>query len=152
MKGQRLSGKNITVTIGDMKVRFLKASLEISDNSAVASDGGIPNGWVDGDVSANGEIEVNLANFKLIKEAAKSAGSFRGLEPFDITFYGKTADKEEEKIEAFGCKIKLGSILDADSKGGEALSRKLIFDVTSPDFVNIGGVPYLREDETEGML
>lgn len=149
---QRLSGKNITVTIGDMKVRFQKATLEISDNSAVATDGGIPNGHVDGDVSANGEIELTLTNFKLIKDAAKSAGSYRGLKPFDMQFYGKTSEKDEDKIEAFGCKVKLSSILDADSKGGEALTRKIVFDVTSPDFVRIGGVPYLREDETEGML
>jgi hypothetical protein len=149
---QRLSGKNIDVTVGDMRVRVAKATLDITDNTAVASDGGVPNGYVDGDVSASGELELDLANFKLIKEAAKAAGSYRGLKPFDLLFYGKTADGEEDKVEAFGCKLKLSSILDVDSKGGEKLLRKVCFDVTSPNFVRIGGVPYLRKDETEGLL
>ncbi|MFW5487369.1 MAG: phage protein [Desulfovibrio sp.] len=149
---QRLSGRNIDVTIGDMRVRVSKATLDITDNSAVASDGGVPNGYVDGDVSASGELELDTANFNLIKEAAKAAGSYRGLEPFDMLFYGKTADEEEEKVEAFGCKLKLSSVLDVDRKGGEKLVRKVTFDVTSPDFVRIGGVPYLRKDETEGLL
>jgi len=69
-----------------------------------------------------------------------------------LLFYGKTADGEEDKVEAFGCKLKLSSILDVDSKGGEKLLRKVSFDVTSPNFVRIGGVPYLRKDETEGLL
>lgn len=149
---QRLSGKNIDVTVGDMRVRVAKATLEITDNTGVASDGGVPNGYVDGDVSASGELELDIANFKLIKEAAKTAGSYRGLKPFDMLFYGKTADGEEDKVEAFGCKLKLASILDVDSKGGEKLLRKVAYDVTSPDFVRIGGVPYLRKDETEGLL
>lgn len=149
---QRLSGKNIDVTVGDMRVRVAKATLDITDNTAVASDGGVPNGHVDGDVSASGEFELDIANFKLIKEAAKAAGSYRGLKPFDLLFYGKTADGEEDKVEAFGCKLKLSSILDVDSKGGEKLLRKVSYDVTSPNFVRIGGVPYLRKDETEGLL
>lgn len=148
----RLSGKNISLTIGDMRVKAVTCSLEITDNTGVAVDSGVPNGYVDGDVAASGELELNLLNFKLIREAAKTAGSFRGLDVFDMLFYGKAGGGEESKVEAFGCRLKLSSILDADSKGGEALTRKVQFDVTSPDFVRIDGVPYLRPDETEGLL
>lgn len=149
---QKLSGSNIDVTIGDMRVHVEKASVSITDNSAVASSRGVPNGYVDGDVAASGDIELDLANFKLISEAAKNAGAYRALGTFDMLFYGKTGDGEEDKVEVFGCRIKLESILDFESKGGEKLIRKVQFDVTSPDFVRINGVPYLRESETEGLL
>ncbi|RZF81301.1 DUF2597 family protein [Pseudoalteromonas sp. CO109Y] len=147
----RLSGMNFNVNLGDIMVHVDTATLSITDNSAVSQTGGVPDGAVDGDVSANGELSVNASNFALISDAAKSAGSWRGMEPFDIMFYGKTS-KDEMKVEAFGCRIKLSDILDIDKKGGQASLFKIPFDVTSPDFVHINGVPYLRPDEIENIV
>lgn len=142
----RLSGMNFNVNMGDLLVHVDTATLTITDNSAVSQTSGVPDGFVDGDVSASGELNVNASNFKLISEAAKRAGSWRGMEAFDIMFYGKT-DKDELKVEAFGCRIKLSDILDIDKKGGQASLFKIPFDVTDPDFVHIDGVPYLRPEE-----
>ena len=147
----RSSGMNFNVNLGDIMVHVDTATLSITDNSAVSQTGGVPDGAVDGDVSANGELSVNASNFALISDAAKSAGSWRGMETFDIMFYGKTS-KDEMKVEAFGCRIKLSDILDIDKKGGQASLFKIPFDVTSPDFVHINGVPYLRPDEIENIV
>lgn len=146
----RLSGMNFNVNIGDIMVHVDTASLNITDNSAVSQSGGVPDGYVDGDVAASGEISVNASNFNLISNAAKAAGSWRAMEVFDILFYAKTA-KDEMKVEAFGCRIKLSDILDIDKKGGSASMFKLPFDVTDPDFVHINGTPYLRPEEIENI-
>ncbi|NQZ24488.1 MAG: DUF2597 family protein, partial [Colwellia sp.] len=127
----RLSGMNFNVNLGDIMVHVDTASLNITDNSAVSQTSGVPDGYVDGDVSASGELSVNASNFNLISEAAKAAGSWRGMQTFDIMFYAKTA-KDEMKVEAFGCRIKLSDILDIDKKGGSASMFKLPFDVTDP--------------------
>jgi len=142
----RLSGMNFNVNLGDTMIHVDTASLAITDNSAVSQTGGVPDGYVDGDVAASGELSVNASNFNLISNAAKSAGAWRAMETFDILFYAKTA-KDEMKVEAFGCRIKLSDILDIDRKGGQASLFKIPFDVTDPDFVHINGVPYLRPEE-----
>lgn len=148
----RISGMDFDVALGDLRVHVEKTTLDITDNSAVAKDRGIPNGYVHGDVEASGEIEVDATALKLITEAAKSAGSFRALGTFDQVFYAKGSGNEELKVEAFGCKLKIGSLLDIDSAGGSKHVTKISFDVTSPDFVRINGVPYLDSAETSGLL
>ncbi|MNP76220.1 hypothetical protein D3C76_1734230 [compost metagenome] len=65
-------------------------------------------------------------------------------------FFAK-AGEEELKVEAFGCKLKVSSLLNIDPKGGEKSKHKVPFDVTSPDFVRINGVPYLAAAEIEGL-
>ena len=150
--GQRISGKNFDINLGDLLVHVSKATLEITDNTAVAKDNGVPNGWVDGDVEASGELELDATALKLVTEAAGSAGSFRQLEAFDILFFASTADGDEMKVQAFGCKLKISSLLDIDKKGGEKVFAKIPFDVTSPDFIRINGVPYLSKADTEGLL
>ncbi|WP_025821923.1 phage protein [Shewanella marina] len=147
----RLSGMNFRVHMGDTMVHVDSASVTITDNSAVSLTAGVPDGAVDGDVSASGELTVNAANFKLVSEQAKAAGAWRGMENFDIQFYAKTS-QDETKVECFGCRIKLSDLLDIDSKGGNASLFKIPFDVTSPDFVHIDGVPYLRPDEIEHIV
>lgn len=146
----RISGKNFDVNIGDLLVHVETATLDITDNSAVAQDKGVPNGHVDGDVSASGELELDTSNFTLLIEAARRSGSFRALEPFDSVFFAKAGD-EELRVEAFGLKLKVSSLLNIDSKGGEKSKHKVPFDVTSPDFIRINGVPYLDATEIEGL-
>ena len=122
---QRLSGKSFDVTLGDLKLHIEKASLDIEDGSEVAKTGGVPNGWVDGEVS--------------------------GLPEFDLLFYGSTGDGAEMKVEAFGCKLKVSKLLDVDGKGGEKHITTIPYIVTSPDFVRINGTPYLKPEETEEL-
>jgi hypothetical protein len=146
----KIGGKNFDVNLGDSLVHVEAATLDITDNSTVAQTKGVPNGHVDGDVAAAGEIELDTTNFNLVIEQAKSAGSFRELEPFDIVFFAK-AGEEELRIEAFGCKLRVSSLLSIDPKGGAKNTHKIPFDVTSPDFVKINGVPYLAAAEIEGL-
>nr|WP_238943625.1 phage protein [Pseudomonas aeruginosa] len=141
---------NFDITLGDLQVHVEKATLDITDNSAVAQTRGVPDGFVDGDVTASGEYELDAANFALLIEAAKRAGSFRKLKPVDSLFYAKAGDSEV-RVEAFGCKLKVSSLLDIDPKGGTKTTHKVPFDVTSPDFIRINGVPYLDASETEDL-
>lgn len=146
----RIGGKNFDVNLGDLLVHVETCTLDITDNTAVAQDKGVPNGHVDGDVAGSGEMEFDTANFNLLIEAAKRAGSFRQLDPFDTVFFAKAGD-EELRVEAFGCKLKVSSLLNIDPKGGEKSKHKVPFDVTSPDFIRINGVPYLAAEEIEGL-
>ena len=147
----RISGMNFDVTIGYLSVHIEKSSLDITDNSAVAQTRGVPDGHVDGDVAASGEFELDSMNFGLLIEAAGKAGSFRRLEPFDVLFFAKTAT-DELRVEAFGCKLKIASLLDIDPKGGSKSTHKVPFEVTSPDFIRINGVPYLDSHEIDGLV
>ncbi|MGB0894025.1 MAG: phage protein [Parashewanella sp.] len=146
-----LSGMNFDVNMGALLVHVDTASLSITDNSSTAQTGGVPDGTVDGDVSANGEMVVKTRVFKQILAEAKKAGSWRGMKTFDIMFYAKKGN-EEIKIEAFGCRIELSDLLDLDAKGGSATTFKIPYEVTSPDFVHIDGVPYLRPEEIEHIV
>ena len=146
----RIGGKNFDINLGDLLIHVESATLDITDNTAVAQDKGVPNGFVDGDVTASGELELDTQNLNLIIESARQVGSFRKLATFDMVFFAQTAD-EELRVEAFGCKLKISSVLSIDPKGGEKTKHKLPFDVTSPDFVRINGVPYLDATETEGL-
>jgi len=146
----RIGGKNFDVNVGDLQVHVANCTLDITDSTAVAQSRGVPNGHVDGDVSASGEMEFDTSNFNLLIESARSAGSFRKLEPFDVVFFAKAGD-EELRVEAFGCKLRVSSLLSVDPKGGETSKHKVPFDVTSPDFIRINGVPYLDASEIEGL-
>ncbi|MHC8330204.1 phage protein [Pseudomonas sp. LB1P83] len=146
----RIGGKNFDVNLGDLQVHVDNITLDITDNTAVAQSKGVPNGHVDGDVSASGEMEFDTSNFNLLIESARSAGSFRKLEPFDVVFFAAAGD-EELRVEAFSCKLKVSSLLAIDPKGGEKSKHKVPFDVTSPDFIRINGVPYLDATEIEGL-
>ena len=148
----RIGGKDIHVTLGDLFVNFDKVSLTLEDASAVGKNSGVPNGYVRGEVGASGDAELDAQNLALVMEAARSAGSFRQLPAFDMLFYAKTSSGEELKVEAFGCRFKIESLMDVDPKGGEKHISKLAYEVTSPDFVRINGVPYLAPEETEGLI
>lgn len=146
----RIGGKNFDINLGDLQIHVESCTLDITDNTAVAQSRGVPNGHVDGDVSCSGEFEFDTSNFNLLIEAARTAGSFRQLEPFDSVFFAK-AGEEALRIEAFGCKLKVSSLLSVDPKGGEKSKHKVPFDVTSPDFIRVNGVPYLAAAEIEGL-
>ena len=146
----RISGKSFDINIGDLLIHVETATLDIEDNRTTAMNRGVPNGVIDGDASATGEIELDAANFRLLNEEARKAGSWKELPLFDQVFYANTG-KEEMKVEAYGCMLKISSLLDINSAGGDLHKTKLPFEVTSPDFIRIGGVSYLSRAETEDI-
>jgi hypothetical protein len=148
--GKRIGGKDVDIMLNDLMIHIKSFTIGIDDSTGVAKTKGIPNGYVDGETSGSGEIEVDTPNFNLIIDAARKAGSFKKLEPFDIVSNAET-DDDKFNVEAFGCKLRISDLLNIDPKGGETLTHKLPFDVTSPDFIRINGVPYLDAAETENI-
>ena len=148
---RRISGQSFDTTLMGTMVHIEKASLSITDNSAVAQTRGVPDGYVDGDVSAELEFELDTKNLKLLADAAKRAGSWRGMEPDDVLFYADTGS-DQMKVEAFGVKLLVSDLLDVDPKGGSKSVHKVKGFVTSPDFVHLNGVPYLSKDDTRHLL
>ncbi|AUV12714.1 MULTISPECIES: phage protein [Aeromonas] len=148
---RRISGASFDTTLLGAMVHVEKASLSITDNSAVAQTRGIPDGFVDGDVAAELEFELDTKNFSHLADAAKRAGSWRGMEPDDVLFYADTGT-ETMKVEAFGVKLLVSDLLDIDPKGGSKSVHKVKGFVTSPDFVHLNGVPYLSKEDTRHLL
>ncbi|ALP41793.1 phage protein [Aeromonas schubertii] len=148
---RRISGINFDTSLMGAMVHVEKATLTITDNTEVAKTRGIPDGFVDGEVSAELEFELDARNFKQLGEAARRAGSWRSLLPDDVLFYADTG-AETQKIEAFGVKLVISDVLDLDPAGGKKGTHKLKGMVTSPDFVHIDGVPYLSKDDTRHLL
>lgn len=146
--GKRISGKNVSHTMEPtgIELELEEISLSIEDSGTAAMDGGRPNGYLDGEVKASGDITVDLENFALINEEAEKAGSFTDLAAQDFLFYANVEDFED-KVEAFGCKLKLSEVVNYKPSGGEKLLRKIPYEVTDKDFVKINGVPYLPEAE-----
>ena len=149
---KRISGMSFDITLAGMSILVSKANLDITDNTAVAQTRGIPDGFVDGDVAAEGELELDTQNFDLLSEVAAKAGSWRGIEVFDMLFLAEPSKKGNIKVEVFGCKLLVSNLLDIDSKGGDKTMHKVKFIVTSPDFIHINGCPYLSSQDTRNLL
>ena len=105
----RIGGKNFDVNLGDLQVHVESCTLDITDNSKTAQTRGVPDGFVDGDVAAAGDLELDSTNFNLLIEAARSAGSFRKLPPFDTVFFAKAGD-DELRIEAWRTPLAWGAL------------------------------------------
>ena len=150
MSQKHLSALDFDVMIGDMLVHVENMTATISDERKAVKTRGIPDGYVDGEVSCSGEIEVDTKNFNLLIDVAKTAGSFREMPAFDIIYMGKNVS-HQHKQELFGCVLNVTDLLNNDAKGGEKGKHKLAFEVTSPDFVRINGVPYLSENDTRDL-
>lgn len=146
--GKRISGKNMTFTLepSGLEIVAEEVSLTIDDSGIPAMDGGRPSGHLDGEVKASGDISVDLENFALLNQAAEEAGSFSQLPEQDFLFYGE-ADGFEEKVAAFGNKLKIAEAVNYKPSGGEKLLRKIPYNVGGKDFVKINDVPYLPEPE-----
>lgn len=148
---KRISGMSFDTHMGGQLVNIEKISLDITDNSAAAQTRGVPDGHVDGDVSAEGEIELSTKALGILTGLARSAGSWRGIDTQDFLFYAK-AGNEEIKVEAFGCKLMLNNVLDIDPKGGSITTHKIKYFVSSPEFVKINGIPYLEAEATANLI
>lgn len=148
---RRISGMNFDVEILGVMLHVEKATLTINDSTAVTQTRGITDGYVDGDVTADVEYELDTKNFNLLSDAARRAGSWRGIAPHDALFYANTGG-EEFRIEAFGVKLQISDLLDIDGKGGAKNVHKIKGFVTDPEFVRINGVPYLSADDTRHLI
>jgi hypothetical protein len=146
----RLTGKDFTLMIGDYQVRVESMSASITDNRKVVKENGIPVDYTNGDVECSGEIELNIKNFKLISAAAKSAGSWRELKPFDIGINGKVSG-EEQSIELDKCLLRISDLINIDPNSNDQMKVKLPFDVTGPDFVTIDGTTYLSAHDIRDL-
>jgi hypothetical protein len=145
----RISGLSFDTSIGNLDMHVDKFSLDITDDTAVAFKNGRPDGSLRGKVSASGSITMDRAEMKKLTAAARAAGSFQNLPPFDINSFAQ-AGEEELKVEAFGCKLKLGKILDIDKESSDKTTFDVPFDVTDSDFVKIDGVPYIEAEGDRG--
>lgn len=148
---KRISGQSTDVRMDGDLIHIEKVTLDITDNTSAAQTQGVPDGHVSGDVAGEGEIEITTKVLSQLTAIARRAGSWRGIEPVDLMFYAK-AGNEELKIEAFGCKLVLSNILDADPKGGSVMTHKIKYFITDPNFVRINGVPYLEDEDTRNLI
>ncbi|OOF58922.1 phage protein [Rodentibacter myodis] len=148
---ERISGMSFDFYLFGFPIHAESISLSITDNSAVALTRGIPDGWVSGDVAAEGEIELDEKNFNKIATAAAASGSYRSIPETDFTFFAMRGGVRS-KVETFGNKLILTDILNIDPKGGAKTTKKIKYFVTSPDFVRINGVPYLSDEDTRDLI
>ncbi|OCG60804.1 phage protein [Gilliamella sp. Nev3-1] len=149
--GSRITGKSFDVNFGGELIQVKSVTLTITDNSAVASTNGVPDGHIAGSVTAEGSITLTSKYFNKLVAIARSFGSFRAMPASDFMFYADTGD-ESQKIEAFGCKLKISDLLNADKSGDDETTHTIDYMVTSPDFVSINGVPYLSATDTRNLL
>lgn len=150
MSHKHLSALDFDIMVGDLLIHVENMTATITDNRQAVMTRGVPNGYVDGDVACAGDIEVDTKNFNLLTEVAKAAGSFREMPVFDIIYMGKNIS-ETHKQELFGCLLNISDLINNDAKGGEKGRHKLAFQVTSPDFVRINGVPYLSANDIRDL-
>lgn len=147
----RFSGRSFDTTLFGEYVHVKSATATINDESEAAFTRGVTDGYTDGKVSCDVELELDLKQFQKVHAAAKSAGSYRNIEPDDIMFYANNGE-DEEKIQLFGVKLLISDLLSVDPESTDKSTRKLKGFVTSPLFVNINGVPYLSTDDTRGLI
>ncbi|HHQ6595633.1 TPA: phage protein [Serratia fonticola] len=147
----RIGGQSFDITLGTEIVHVKTISLDMTDNTVATQTRGIPDGHVSGDVSGEGEMELDSREFRKITAMGRAAGSYRGIPLTDILFYANTGD-EELKVEAFGCKLIVTSPVGFDPKGGDTASHKVKYIVTSPDFIRIDGVPILSMEDVRNLI
>lgn len=148
---EHISGMSFDFHMLGIPIHSESVNLSITDNSAVAQTRGVPDGYVDGDVSAEGEITVDERNFKKFEAVARAAGSYRDMPTTDFVFFAMRGGVRS-KVEAFGCKLVLTDVIDIDPKGGSKSTKKIKYFVTSKDFVRINGIPYLSYEDTRDLL
>ncbi len=141
---QHISGADVNIGLGTALINVKQYTLNVEDGVKATSTRGVPDGHVRGAVTASGEITVDTANYNLIIEQARKAGSFQQMPVFDIVAMGKTVD-QSFKTAAYGCKLSLTKILDATAEGGDKLEHTIPYTVTDPRFVEINGVPYIDQ-------
>ena len=145
-----LGGKDFDIFIGGSMVHVKEATVKITDGRVAKTVRGVPKGFIDGPVSGEVTLKLDHENWLLVQAQAESAGSWKGIEPFDVAFNAEvTAGKKN--IEAFGCLPQLEDLLDLKAEGGEEDTTSIKCRLLAPDFVKINGVPYLTDDEVRDL-
>ncbi len=148
---KKIAGMNFDFDMQGASIHAETISLSITDNTQVSKTRGIPDGYTDGDVEAEGELELDAQNLIRVQDKARSAGSWRGIEEQDFLFYANTGGTEM-KVEVFGCKLMLADILNIDTTSADKSKFKIKYIVTSPDFVHINGISYLSPEDTRDLI
>ncbi len=148
---RRISGASFDIMIGDFLVHVENMTCTVNDGGGVAQTGGVPDGYTDGEFSADGEIELDTNNFMILNQAAKAAGSWQQLEPFDISTVADVNDDKGLRVDIFGSKLRIADLLKIDPKSKDKHTHKLKYDVTSPSFININGVPIIDPRRIEKL-
>lgn len=148
---RRISGRSFDINLLGEFVHVESLTANITFASEVSKSGGIPDGYTDGEVSCEIEVELSAKYFKVVHAAAKAAGSYSDLPLDDLMCYANTGE-EEQKVEFFGVKWLPEDILNIDPSSSDKSKRKLKGLVTSPFFVNIDGVPVLSKADTRHLL
>jgi len=149
----RINGKSFDVRFLYTKIHFENFSLDIDDSSTPAMDHGLPNGSLQGEKKASGEVEMDMANFNRLSAVARASGSWDRIPVFPIDAYaqGEGAQGEElMHVRAHGCKLRISSVLSINPNSTDKSTVKIPYDVTSSDFVWINGTPYA--DSTDFSL
>jgi hypothetical protein len=141
---QHISGADVNIGLGTALINVKQYTLNVEDGVKATSTRGVPDGHVRGAVAASGEITVDTANFNLIVEQGRKAGSIQQMPVFDIIAIGKTVD-QSFKTAAYGCKLSITKILDVAAEGGDKMEHAIPYVVTDSRFVEINGVPYLDQ-------
>lgn len=151
MTTKRISGQDVRQIIDGTQLNFDEVSLSIEDERTPVFNQGVPNGYVNGKVSASGEIKLDWKNFDLLFGKAKAAGSWRGMPTFDMSFLS-TAGKENMDVDVYGILINVSDLLDLSHDAGEKAMVTVPFEVTSNKFVDIQGIPYLEASDTADLI
>lgn len=144
----RINGKSFDVRLLGARIHVESFTLNIEDESGVATTAGMPDGNLKGNVKASGEITLDPYQFDLLSAAARAAGSWQDLPAFLIDAYaegGSSRGNEFMHVRAHDCKLRLSDLLNVDPNSTDKTTVKIKFDVTGPDFVWINGTPYLSE-------
>lgn len=149
MSTKRISGKDLKLSIGFCQVFAEKFEIKIDDKRAVALTNGVPNGYVDGECTSSGSMTLDSENLTVLMDSFGGI-NWRDIGPQDITAFAAAGDLSKD-IAAYGCLLRISELWSSESKGGEKQVHTIDFDVTSPDFVAIDGIPYLGMDETTGF-
>jgi ABC-type uncharacterized transport system YnjBCD ATPase subunit len=141
MSKQHISGRDVNVSVGTQLINVKQFTLNIEDGAKEVTTRGVADGFVNGVLSASGEITLDTENFNRIIEEARKVGSYQQLPVFDIVSLGQTVN-QKLKVVAYGCKLSISKLIDAASDGGDKLEHTIPYKVTDSRFVEIGGVPY----------
>ena len=150
MSVKALGGKDFDIFIGDKMVHVIEASVKITDGRKAKKVRGITKGFIDGPVDAEVTIKLDHENFLILQDVAKTAGSWKGIEPFDVSFLAEVA-AGTKNVEAFGVLPQLDEILNIKAEGGEEDTTTIKGPVTSTDFIKINGIPYLTAEEVRDL-
>lgn len=150
MSVKALGGKDFDIFIGDNMVHVIEASVKITDGRKAKKVRGITKGYIDGPVDAEVTLKLDHENFLIVQDVAKKAGSWKGIEPFDVSFLAEVA-AGSKNVEAFGVLPQLEDILNIKAEGGEEDTTTIKGIVTSTDFVKINGIPYLTAEEVRDL-